>query len=212
MKNKKGLLIVLSGASGTGKSTIIKEVLKNDPNTRLSVSATTRKKRPGEVDGINYHFVDTDDFSAMIEQDKFLEYASYCGNMYGTPKQAVDDMRNAGINVILEIEVDGAMQIVQKCKDAVMLFLMPPSFEELSRRLVDRETEPADVVNARLEVALLEIKKAVQYDYIVVNDNVEECAKIVESIIQTAVYGSKQMEDFVVEVIKNAQTSDVRNH
>lgn len=211
MKNKKGLLIVLSGASGTGKSTIMKEILKLDQNTRLSISATTRQKRPGEINGKHYHFVSKEEFQQMLSEDKFLEHANYCENYYGTPKQAVEDMRNQGLNVILEIEVDGAMQIKQKCRDAVMLFLMPPSFEELSRRLVDRETEPQEVVAERLKIALEEIKKAVQYDYIVVNEDILECAKIIDSIIKTAAYGSRQMEDFVIEVIKNAQTGNLTN-
>ena len=139
--NKKGLLLVVSGPSGVGKGTLMKLLLEKNPNLRLSVSATTRSPRPGEVDGESYFFLTRLQFDALIAEDGFLEYAIYGDNCYGTPKKMVEDARAVGQDVILEIEVQGAMQIREKCPDAVLIFILPPSYEELKNRLIGRHTE-----------------------------------------------------------------------
>ena len=147
--NKKGLLLVVSGPSGVGKGTLMKLLLEKNPNLRLSVSATTRSPRPGEVDGESYFFLTRPQFDALIAEDGFLEYAIYGDNCYGTPKKMVEDARAVGQDVILEIEVQGAMQIREKCPDAVLIFILPPSYEELKNRLTGRHTEPTEVVQEK---------------------------------------------------------------
>ncbi|MBR2714909.1 MAG: guanylate kinase, partial [Ruminococcus sp.] len=179
----KGLLIVYAGASGVGKGTIMKELLKSNDNFRLSVSATTRSPRDGERNGIEYHFVSKDDFEKLINEDGLLEYASYCDNYYGTPKKAVFDMLEQGIDVFLEIEIKGFLQIKEKYPDCVTIFLLPPSMDELRRRLVGRGTETIDVINKRLDTAKEEITYADRFDYTVVNDNVDRAKNEILDII-----------------------------
>lgn len=179
----KGLLIVYAGASGVGKGTIMKELLKSDSNFRLSVSATTRTPRPGETDGVEYHFVSKADFEELIKNDGLLEYASYCDNYYGTPKKAVFDMLNSGIDVFLEIEIKGFLQIKEKYPDCVTIFLLPPSIEELERRLTGRGTEAPDVIKKRLDTAKSELTYAEQFDYTVINDDVERAKNEILNII-----------------------------
>ncbi len=179
----KGLLIVYAGASGVGKGTIMKELLKSDSNFRLSVSATTRTPRPGETDGVEYHFVCKADFEELIKNDGLLEYASYCDNYYGTPKKAVFDMLNSGIDVFLEIEIKGFLQIKEKYPDCVTIFLLPPSMEELERRLTGRGTEAPDVIKKRLDTAKSELTYAEQFDYTVINDDVERAKNEILNII-----------------------------
>ena len=145
----KGILMVVSGPSGCGKGTVLAEIVKSD-NIFCSVSATTRSPRPGETDGINYYFLAKDRFEEMIADGGMLEYASYCGNYYGTPQKPVEDMLEKGCHVILEIEVQGAMKIKDKCPDAVFIFILPPSLKELRRRLEKRGTESAEVIEKRL--------------------------------------------------------------
>lgn len=207
MKNK-GLIVVLSGPSGCGKSTILKRVLQSSEKNKLSISATTREKRVGEIDGKDYYFMNKNEFLKQIEKHEMLEYANYCGHMYGTPKKYVENMCDLGYNVILEIEVAGAMQIKQRYENALMIFLMPPSFKELKNRLTGRSTEQEATIKSRLEVAFKEIKASVQYDYVVVNDDIDSCVKLINDIINVRKYTTKHMEDFVIEVIKNAKTSD----
>lgn len=168
----KGLLVVYSGASGVGKGTIMKELLKADGNIRLSISATTRKARPGETHGVEYFFISREEFEEMIKGDGFLEYAKYCDNYYGTPQKAVYDMLDSGIDVFLEIDVQGGMQIMEKCPECISIFIMPPSVEELSKRLHGRGTEPKEVIAKRLDAAQSELPLAKAYDYTVVNDDV----------------------------------------
>ncbi len=179
----KGLLIVYAGASGVGKGTVMKQLLKSDENFRLSVSATTRSPRPGETNGVEYHFVSKDDFEKLIADDGLLEYANYCDNYYGTPKKAVFDMLDSGIDVFLEIEIKGFLQIKEKYPDCVTIFLLPPSIEELEKRLTGRGTETPDVIKKRLMTATQELKYAQQFDYTVINDDVEDTTKQILDII-----------------------------
>ena len=182
MKNK-GLLIVYTGASGVGKGTIMKELLRKNPNLRLSVSATTRAPREGEVDGREYYFVSHEKFDNMIAEDGFLEYAEYVGNKYGTPKEAVFRMLDEGLDVILEIEVKGFLQIKKACPECVTIFIAPPSFEELQLRLRGRGTEDEEVIAERLKTAERELQHQHLFDYVVINDDVDRAADEVLSII-----------------------------
>lgn len=183
--SSKGKLIVYTGASGVGKGTIMKELLAKDPTVRLSVSATTRSPRPGEENGREYFFVTKDDFKKMISDDGFLEYAPYCDNYYGTPKDAVEEMLEQGLNVMLEIEVKGGLQVIEKCPDCTSIFIMPPSNEELERRLRGRGTETEEVILKRLETAKTEMSFAKEYQYTVVNDDVEKAAEEIIKIIHS---------------------------
>lgn len=179
----KGLLIVYAGASGVGKGTVMKQLLSANDNFRLSVSATTRNPRPGEIDGVHYSFVTKDEFEQLINNDGLLEYASYCDNYYGTPKKAVFDMLANGIDVFLEIEIKGFLQIKEKYPDCVTIFLLPPSIEELERRLKGRGTETEDVIEKRLKTAKSELTYANQFDYTVINDDVEKAKNEIINII-----------------------------
>lgn len=180
---KKGTLFVISGPSGCGKGTILKSILKKQ-NLYFSVSATTRSPRPGEVDGVNYRFLTHEAFETLIAKDGFLEYAEYCGNYYGSPKEPVEEHLANGQNVLLEIEVEGAMKIRATCPEAVFLFILPPSLSELERRLRGRGTEEEAVVQKRVEQAKREMAAAKQYDYIVVNDELPKAINAVESILR----------------------------
>lgn len=179
----RGLLIVFAGASGVGKGTIMKRLLAAEPNFRLSVSATTRAPREGEVDGREYYFVTREQFDELIARDGFLEYAEYVGNCYGTPKTAVDRMLDEGLDVFLEIELKGFLQIKESCPDCVSIFIVPPSYEELRARLMGRGTETEEVIAARLKTAEQELSHHHLFDYVVVNDDVDRAAQEVLSII-----------------------------
>jgi guanylate kinase len=182
--NKRGLLVVVSGPSGCGKGTVLSRLLKDDPNIFYSISATTRAPRPGEVDGVHYYFLTKEQFEEKIRNNGMLEYACYVGNYYGTPSQAVEAQRAAGHDVILEIEVQGAMQVKEKCPDAVFIFIMPPNMEELRRRLIDRQTESEEVVNSRMKTAEEEMKAVSHYDYVVINDEVESAVERIKAILE----------------------------
>jgi len=177
MKQKQGLLVVLSGPSGSGKGTVLKAAMEKDKNLALSVSVTTRTPREGEVDGVNYYFSTREAFLKKRDEGGFLEWAEFCGNCYGTPRDKIEQMLAAGKDVILEIEVQGAMQVRASFPDAVLIFNMPPSMEELKNRLSGRQTETQQVVEERLSVAVWEISKAGQYDYVIVNDDAERAAE-----------------------------------
>lgn len=168
----EGLLIVVSAPSGCGKGTVLSRVLEND-GFYYSVSATTRRPREGEVNGVNYHFMDKPSFEELIAGGGMLEYAQYCGNYYGTPAKAVTDKLKEGKNVLLEIEVRGAMRIREKCPGAVLVFIMPPSLDVLRSRLEKRGTESPEVIEKRIGEAQREIECARSYDYIVVNDDLD---------------------------------------
>ena len=181
---KKGLLIVLSGPSGVGKGTILKEFV-NDKDLKLaySVSMTTRKQRPGEVDGVNYHFVTREEFEKARDNGELLESAEFVGNYYGTPVKEVERLRSEGMNVLLEIEVQGAIQVQEKCPDAISIFIIPPSMEELERRIRGRSTEPEEIIQQRLAKASNEMKMVSQYKYIVCNDDPKLAAELIKTII-----------------------------
>ncbi len=182
---KKGLLIVYSGPSGAGKSTILHEVLKNDDlNLVFSVSMTTRMPRQGELDGKDYFFVDKDTFEKAIEDDKFLEYAKYVENYYGTPREYVEQKRNEGKNVILEIDIQGGLQVIDKCKDAVSIFVLPPSIDDLKKRLSGRGTEKQETIDKRIDVAQKEIESGKVYKYHIVNDDLDKSIEKVIDIIK----------------------------
>lgn len=182
---KKGLLIVYSGPSGAGKSTILHEVLKNDDlNLVFSVSMTTRKPRQGEVDGKDYFFVDKDTFEKAIEDDKFLEHAKYVENYYGTPKEYVEQKRNEGKNVILEIDIQGGLQVIDKCKDCVSIFILPPSIDDLKKRLSGRGTEKQETIDKRIDVAQKEIESGKVYKYHIVNDDLDKSIEKVVDVIK----------------------------
>ena len=182
MKNK-GLLLVVSAPSGCGKGTILGDILKDD-SFYYSISATTRAPREGEQDGVNYHFITKEEFEQRIAQGGMLEYAQYCGNYYGTPKKEVEQMRDAGRDVILEIEVEGAMKVRALCPDAVFLFIAPPSVEELRRRLNKRGTEAAEVIEERVSQASRELSYANRYDYIIVNGELEKAIQDFRTVVR----------------------------
>ncbi len=179
----KGLLIVVSAPSGCGKGTILSEILKED-GYYYSVSATTRNPREGEVDGVNYHFISKEEFQKRISENGMLEYAQYCGNYYGTPKKEVDEMRSKGRDVILEIEVQGAMKVKKLCPDAVFIFIAPPSVAELERRLRKRGTETDEVIAQRVAEAEGEISHAGEYDYVIVNGALEDAIEDFKTVVR----------------------------
>lgn len=198
--NKKGQLIVISGPSGVGKGTVLAEYLKGKENTAYSVSATTRQPRPGEKHGVHYFFLSREEFEQTAKEGGMLEYASYNGNYYGTPKAPVEQQRQEGKDVILEIEVQGALQVKKACPDALLIFIAPPSFEELANRLSGRQTEDSKTVENRLNIAKGELKCAGEYDYIVVNDDVAAAAQRLEMIIGANRYHKDNMKEFLDEV------------
>jgi guanylate kinase len=195
--NKKGLLVVLSGPSGSGKGTVLRELLNEEENIFLSVSATTRSPRPGEENGVHYFFLNREEFETEIQNDGMLEHASYCGNYYGTPKKPVFDRCDNGQDVILEIEVQGAMQVLEKYEEAVSIFIMPPSLTELRERLIGRQTEDMETVEKRLTTALEEMKYAGKYDYVVVNDSIKEAVQDIKAILRSEKLKSRRMADFL---------------
>ena len=198
----RGMLIVFSGPAGTGKGTVCKEFLKRNPDSVLSVSATTRLPRPGETDGKEYFFVSREEFEETIKKDGFLEYACFCDNYYGTPKKAVDEKLENGFNVILEIEVQGAMQIKEKVPEAVFVFISPPSKKVLRERIEGRGTETPEVINKRMTLAENELKQIVNYDYLIVNDEVEKAVKSFEDIVNAERLKTSRNLNFIQEVCK----------
>lgn len=188
----KGTLFILSGPSGAGKGTVLKEVLAHRDDLFVSISATTRAPRPGEVDGVNYYFVSKEQFEEMIEKGQVLEYATYCDNYYGTPLKAVQDRLNEGKDVVLEIEVVGAGKVKKIMPEAVCIFIVPPSMEVLAQRLRGRQTEEEEVVQKRLAKAKEEVGKAHVYDYIVINDSLDDAVREVEEIMSSQKYKTEK--------------------
>lgn len=202
----KGTLFVFSGPSGVGKGTILNGFLQENPNCFFSVSATTRKKRVGEIDGVNYYYITHEQFEEKIKNNEMLEYAMYNGNYYGTPKPAVYEMLKSGKDVFLEIEVQGAMKIKKTCPEAVFIFVMPPSYAELKKRLVGRNTEDEETINRRVAAAVSEMNMASEYDYIIVNDTVENARAELSAIVRAQKCAYMYKKEFINEVLKNVET------
>lgn len=193
------------GFSGAGKGTVMKRLIQKYDDYALSISVTTRNPREGERDGIEYFFKTKEEVEAMIENDEFLEYARYVDNYYGTPRFYVEEMLAKGKNVILEIEIQGAMQIKAKNQEAVLVFVTPPSFEELRNRLVGRGTETADVIESRLKRASEEAEGMPSYDYILVNDQVEDCVDRLHQIILSERAKAQRNEEFINTIQQEAR-------
>lgn len=206
MIEKKGLLVILSGPSGAGKGTVVKELVKRSDKIKLSVSATTRAPRVGEEHGREYFFITREDFEQRIEDNAVLEYAQYCGNYYGTPRKYVEEQCALGNDVILEIEVQGGRQVKKLCPDAVSIFVVPRSFEILAQRLRGRGTEDEETVRRRLHTALSELEQAKLYDYIVINDSLDDCVDDILGILRSEKNKTGNMLNFIKEVLENAQT------
>ncbi len=199
---RKGIIIVVSGFSGAGTGTIMKALTARYDQYALSISATTRDPRPGEVNGREYFFVSNEEFEKLIEEDGLIEHAGYVNHYYGTPRKFVEDKLNAGIDVILEIEIQGALQVKRQYPDSVLLFVLPPSADELAKRLKGRGTETDEVIKMRLDRACEESSGIENYDYIVVNDILEDAVERVHGII-TAAHGTpSRNSDFIEDMRK----------
>ncbi len=181
---KRGTLVLYSGASGVGKGTLLNELMKRNPKIRLSVSNTTRDPREGEIDGVHYNFITKAQFEDLIAKDGYLEYAEYCNNYYGTPKQQVEDMLNSGYNVFLEIDVQGAIQIMEKFPDILSIFILPPSMASLERRLKRRGTEDEETIKLRLDQAEREMTVKSRYKYNVVNGDIDKAVNEILDILK----------------------------
>lgn len=203
---RKGILIVVSGFSGAGKGTLMKKLMEEYDNYALSISMTTRNPRPGEEDGREYFFVTKEQFEEKIGQEGLIEYANYCGNYYGTPRAYVEQQLEAGKDVILEIEIQGALKIKEKFPTALLLFVMPPSAKELRRRLIGRGTETQEVIDQRMHRAMEEAQGIERYDYIVINDQLEECVKELHAIIGAAHNTPFRNEEFINNMREELKT------
>lgn len=201
--SKRGVLVIVSGFSGTGKGTVVRKLVEKYDQYALSVSATTRNPRDGEEEGISYFFKTRDEFLKMIEQDAFLEYAEYVGNFYGTPSAYVDEMLSQGKNVILEIEVAGAKKVREKCPEALMVFMIPPSIKELVDRLKNRGSETEESIKSRLRQALKESEDIDKYDCILVNETVDDCVDLLHNIIVKAKNATKDDIELINEIKKD---------
>ena len=204
--SRKGILTIISGFSGVGKGTLVNNLMNMYDNYALSISATTRNKREGEVDKVNYFFMTKEEFESKIENNEFLEYANYVGNYYGSPKAYVEEMLNEGKDVLLEIEIQGAMKVKEIMKDALLIFVMPPSAKVLKDRLVGRGTETKEVIDKRLLRAIEESEGIENYDYILVNDNLDESTKRLHDIINVQHDASSRNYKFI-----NVIREDIKN-
>ncbi len=202
----KGLLLVVSAPSAGGKGTILKELLQTEADLRMSVSATTRQPRPGEEHGRQYYFISREDFQAQVSQGMMLEHAEYVGNCYGTPRGPVDQWREEGLDVVLEIEVQGGAQVKKLVPDCVTVFITPPSMAVLEQRLRDRGTEDEATVQKRLKTALTELEHAKDYDYVVVNDRLEDAVEDMRAILRSEKRKYERNTDFIRKVIAHAET------
>ncbi len=195
--SQQGILVVISGFSGAGKGTLMRALMEKYENYSLSVSATTRQPREGEVDGREYFFVSQEHFKSMVENDALIEYAQYVNHYYGTPRDYVEKQLSQGRDVILEIEIQGALKIKKKFPDVLLLFVMPPSVEELKRRLVNRGTESLEVIQARLRRAAEEAVGIEAYDYIIINDVIDTCVEELHQLIQAQHNKTSNRLDFI---------------
>ncbi len=201
--DNNGLLVLFSGPSGVGKDTVLDVVLDKNKELQKSISLTTRKKRENEVDGKDYYFVSTEKFEELIDNGDVLEFAQFGKNLYGTPKAPIDKWLSEGKTIILKIEVQGARKIKELYPESVAIFLMPPSLDELEKRLRYRGTETEDDICRRLIIAKEEIKSSVDYDYVVVNDELDSASDNVLSIVKTLGFTYKKMKNYISEVINN---------
>ena len=201
MIEHRGMLIVLSGPSGSGKGTLVSRILEERDDTVLSVSATTRTPRPGEQDEVHYFFRTKEEFEALIEQGELLEYAQYNGNYYGTLSAPINQWLAEGKNVVLEIEVQGAEKVMNHRSDLVSLFITVPSMEELERRLRNRGTETEESVMARMLVAKLELTRAFRYDYVILNDDLDEAIERINTVIDAENMRYSRMEKYIMDVL-----------
>lgn len=197
--NKKGILIVISGPSGAGKGTICKALLDKHDDLYLSVSATTREPRTGEIHGVNYYFLTKEEFERKVAEDDFLEWAQVYGNYYGTPKSNVEEMLNAGKNVILEIDIQGALRIKENSEEGVFIFILPPTMEELKKRIINRGSETQESLMRRFSSAYEEINYISKYNYGVINDTIENAVQKVENIICAEACRVHRIKDYILE-------------
>ncbi len=205
--NKRGVLLVVSGPSGVGKGTIIKELFEHNKNLYFSVSATTRKPRPGEQNGVDYIFKSQEEFENDIANGGMLEYAVYSRNYYGTPRSAVEEQLAAGHDVVLDIEIHGARNVKRLMPEAVLVYILPPDMAELRKRLVGRNTESEDAIKLRLEAAYRELKEAPDlYDFFVVNDVVEQAAAKIENILEAKRCGKSAMEKALQQILEEVNS------
>ncbi len=202
---RKGILIVVSGFSGVGKGTLMKQLVHSYDNYALSVSMTTRQPRPGESDGKEYFFVSREVFEKTIAENGLIEYANYCGNYYGTPKEYVEKQLEKGKDVILEIEIQGALKVREQFPTALLLFVMPPSAQELKKRLEGRGTETEEVIDKRLKRATEEAEGIENYDFIVINDKLEECVKEMHGLILAAHETPDRNQEFIDNMRKELE-------
>ena len=198
--DKKGILIVLSGFSGAGKGTVVKNLMKKYDEYVLSISMTTREPREGEQDGVEYFFRTREEFEKTIALNGLIEYAEYCGNYYGSPRAYVEENLEAGRNVILEIEIQGALKIREQYPESLLLFITPPNADELKRRLVGRGTETMEVIEERLSRAVEESEGIEAYDYIVVNDQLDECVEEVHRLVNDARRAPVRSQKFISKI------------
>lgn len=198
----KGKLIIFSGPSGSGKDTLLSRLFERHPEIKLSISSVTRKMRVGEVEGQKYHFISREEFEERLGRDEFLEHNVYVDNYYGTPKKPVLDAIEQGSDIILEIDVNGAAVVREKMPEAISIFILPPSYDELKRRLVGRGTDSQEVINQRLAAALSEIERAGEYDYIVTNDIVDRAVDDILHIILADRLKTERQNDLINEVLK----------
>lgn len=200
----KGTLFIFSAPSGAGKDTVLKILLQKHNNIKLSISSITRPMREGEVEGEKYNFISREAFEKMLQNDELLEYNEYVGNYYGTPKKPVFDWLNDGYDVILEIDVNGALKVKEKCPDAIMIFMLPPSIDELYARLKNRGTETDEVIERRVKQAAFEISCADKYDYIFVNNVLDDAIDDLYAIIRANALLKNNMNDTLNEVLEDA--------
>ncbi len=197
---RRGILIVVSGFSGAGKGTLMKALLKSHDNYSLSISMTTRNPRPGETHGIEYFFVTKEDFEKKIAQDGLIEYAQYCGNYYGTPREYVENQLAEGNDVILEIEIQGALKVKERFPSALLLFVTPPNAVELERRLVGRGTETLEIIRERMARAVEEAEGIESYDYLIINDNLAACVDEIHHIVTAVKNEPSRNREFIEDI------------